>query len=464
MRRRLAWSLLALSACNGGDGSPTPEPPAVVRAEPGSIEDPILAGRLRELVERVDANPVDPAVHVELGLFYEANRMWTLARRAYDCALTLDASRPEPAFHAALCGYREGDSATADVRIRDLVARFPDFAPARFRMGQLLFQEGRIEEACDEYRTCARLEGATLAAPIALSDALLLLDRPEEALQVAEQALALDPDSEHALHARDQALFALGRGTLGAAEQGLETLSMSDELHARLAQYDLSTGSVVARIYDMLGAGQIMQALGVANGALQARPDEPLLMIAQAACHRRLNEPGKAVEILGRARPLAPRNIRLLSLLASCHHDLGDYQASYEAGSVALDVSPNQGRLQLIVGRSLLKLNRPEEARAALEGALRNEPTLTSAHGLLGQAYSQLARFAEAETALEEAVRRQPDQPAVRYQLCLARIELGKFAEAEADLQRLRAFAARSQPVRELVQNAERTLRERRGR
>ena len=71
MRRWLACLALGLCACPSEDPVVAPAAPEVVRAAPGSIEDPILAERARELVARAEANPMDAGVHVELGLSWD---------------------------------------------------------------------------------------------------------------------------------------------------------------------------------------------------------------------------------------------------------------------------------------------------------------------------------------------------------------------------------------------------------
>jgi tetratricopeptide (TPR) repeat protein len=76
------------------------------------------------------------------------------------------------------------------------VARHPDSADARFRLGStLLFALGRVQEALGPLAEAAQLDPASVDRQVTYGLALSAAGRPQEALAAFEEALRRDPEA-----------------------------------------------------------------------------------------------------------------------------------------------------------------------------------------------------------------------------------------------------------------------------
>ncbi len=106
-----------------------------------------LAGLLLRLPPRLATALVAVAI-LGLGL-RTAHRAWEWAEPERFYLATIAAGGGTPRVHQNLAGLyaQRGDAVRQEAILRDLLARFPDYAPARIALGMCLAQQGRKAEA-----------------------------------------------------------------------------------------------------------------------------------------------------------------------------------------------------------------------------------------------------------------------------------------------------------------------------
>jgi len=105
-----------------------------------------------EKVKWVRQAPRDAGRHATLGMVYAANSIWPEARLAFRNAATLDPKEPLAQLYVAVATQETGDFDGALKLYREVTVRFPDFAPAFYRLGDALLRAGTVDEAENVFR------------------------------------------------------------------------------------------------------------------------------------------------------------------------------------------------------------------------------------------------------------------------------------------------------------------------
>jgi tetratricopeptide (TPR) repeat protein len=283
--------------------------------------------------------------------------------------------------------HKTGDLDEAERLYRRILEADPDHFDALHLCGVLMQQRGKPAEAL-------RLIGAALAAnagarpaPAALynrGNALVALDRLDEALASFDEALALKPDHAAGLLNRAQVLQKLKRGR--------EAIASFDRAFA-LAQP--TADALVARGNTHYALGDYAAALADYDAAMRLRPDA-------APLH---NNRGNALRELGR-------------------HD-----EALQAFDRAIALKPDYAEAHNNRGNALLEINRVTEALASYEHALTLKPDFADALVNRGNALHYLGREREALASLDFAIALAPQLAEAHWNKALTCLALGDFAQ-----------------------------------
>jgi tetratricopeptide (TPR) repeat protein len=198
-------------------------------------------GRLAESAEQwqraIEANPEDP-----------------MARDSFGMALLLAGRRAEAAEQIAKA---------RELRLRSAAGAAPGEAAPHDKLGLLLRQEGRTEEALAEFRKAVEIEPANAAAHCDLGSALVALDKPDEASSEFEAALALDRRSA-------PAWYGLGEvwERRGARERAMSSWRDALALDGNYAEAHLRLAHALS------GRGENAEALKHWRAGLQRQPND----------------------------------------------------------------------------------------------------------------------------------------------------------------------------------------------
>ncbi len=441
-RRALAAVGLALAACAREPAAPGADaPPALAASLAG--EYPEVAARAEQARAALRAAPEDAGAWGELGLVLEANYLPALAVSAYAEA----ARRAPDAFRwryrsgvaREACGDLEGARADFEAAL----ALDASTAPPHWRLGMLLLELGRLDDARDAFRRALRRDERDPAGWAGLARCAMQADDATAALESLERALALQPADAYLLGLRARALRQASRAA-EAEEPAPETGAMPDwrdpfsgELERRRAPTAIARRE---RAVEQASADRPEKAVATLEALAAETPDEPGLLhklaLAYAAAGRtddalrtlrrtlalepdqraalvdlgllllRQGSLAEAAVPLERARALPPGDARAHAAWAELLEARGDLDGALLAFEEALRL--DQRGPDLFVRSGLLQLVRrqTDDARARFERALEIDPRCASAR--LGLALAALER-GERDAARAEVARLPPE-------------------------------------------------------
>lgn len=419
-------------------------------------------GRLRpgpaEAPPRPDRRRDEAFSQLDLGLELGSQGQDVNALLAFDKAISL-----RPGFIDA--HLRRGELLTRLGRLEEAVMTFEHVtrldgpkALAFFQLAATLMQAaGRTEEAIDAYGRSVEIDPTFVKAMVQRANALLRIDRYQEAIVVSDAAITVEPTNAEAHFllgtsrlllghleasvaafrevlrlqpdhpfARDQLAIALdhldrGQQTCGGGEDhGGEA-----EAH-REAALHRDRGIGLAR------AGDHGAALDAFDEAARGSPGDVLTHSCRGATLRKLGRFDEAVEAFALVTRLdSPKAFAFFELaesLASAgrpEEALAAYDQAIEADP--RDVQPLNGKAHTL-GRN----GRPEEALRVLDQVFALEPTNAYATKIQGVALVQLGRHNEAISAMDRALQVRPDDASSYFVLAGALAGVGRTEEASA--------------------------------
>ena len=247
---------------------------------------------------------------------------------------------------------------------RDTLAKNPNSWMAYNNLGTALLQEGKIEEAIEQYEVALRIRPGLSLTHSSLANALLRAGRIQEAIEHYEQAVRITPDFADAHYSLGVALAKTGniQGAISHYEDALRVKPDYAEAHNNLG------GALI-------GIGRVPEGIEHFQQALRINPD-----FAEAHCN------------LGTALFMAGK--------------IGDSIGHFEQ---ALRIKPDYADAHCNLGYALLQAGNSEEAIKHLQEVLRLQPNIAEAHYNLGNAFLQRGRAQEAIGQYEDALRINPE-------------------------------------------------------
>jgi tetratricopeptide (TPR) repeat protein len=403
---------LWLSGCGGSETSAVGAPnsaaasaPAVQKVPVRRLENPDAAPRrVREAVERavaqVEAASADPRAHGELGMLYEANRLWSEALACYGTAASLDPSEPMWVLHGAYAFQSLGKSDEALALLSDTASMYVGCAPLQQLLGELAYEAGDAARAESAFRAALAAAPESCEPLVGLAELALDAGRTDEAVELLEKAISIDPRYRAPHFLLGRALAKLGRDEEAARETargaGGARRRMRDRIQERIETYELDLERILQRATAMLDARRTEQALA----------------------------------LLERHAPAFPRDARLAVNAGNACLSLGRTADAIVWYDKALAIAPDEFLVHTNRANCLLAMGRAEEARAAAQRSLELSATYGPSYLVLARAHEALGSAAEAQTALRKGVELDPRNPALRQAIAAACTAAGLHEEA----------------------------------
>jgi tetratricopeptide (TPR) repeat protein len=359
--------------------------------------------KLGEHLERdADASPVLAALHLRTRLALGENgRLWAEARRLLRRApeereamlvvadVALASRNPEAALEAlegtleahpqdaealylrARAHRMAGDGEAARQDLERTLELAPEHGEARLRLGYLLLDQGRYEQAAELYgRLIERGRGdEVLMGRLGRAEALAARGEAAEAAELLDAVPEAQRDTPGYRIAAARVAFAERRG--GEAVKHLRPLATDDG----------ATADVIALYGDALyEAGDVNAAMKQFERALEQDAAHPEALVGQARVMVRASKPKKALEVLAeaelslqaRVRPPVLR-ARMLTYRGQALVQRGDREAARRALREATAIEGVPAEAHFFLGESLAGVHAPE-ARQAYETYLEREP------------------------------------------------------------------------------------------
>ncbi|MGE5784285.1 MAG: tetratricopeptide repeat protein, partial [Myxococcales bacterium] len=361
-------------------------------------------------------------LYLELGRESDAIEPWT-------AAVTL-ADNPKLREQLYELLMEHADQALEDTELptaQQLLIRAKD--QAQNSAPRLLACARRLRDAGDrEHATEIALQSRSLADNLAINLLLgeLWLDRerPLEASQCFEHALALRVDSV-------DALTGLGRAQIAAAAYADAEATLQQAAH--LAPGDARPVELLVDLY--VRTSRLDRAVAMQTNAVALRKSSVEALVRLGDLEMLAGNPRRAVEPFENAYRQAPNNERVRGALASCYWQLERWQDLLVLADAALAESPDAMEWREWRGKALGRLDRLSDAIAELERVKLLRPNDTQLQQLLADLYARTGQSVvadprQAAAALQQAMAHGDNRVVTRRELARALRATGELHDA----------------------------------
>ena len=165
----------------------------------------------------------------------------------------------------------------------------------------------------------------------------------------------------------------------------------------------------------ILGRHQVEQG----RVTLPEHPQNPGLLLSEAACHAKLQQWDRTEACYRRAAAIAPKStLPLQLLLGDLNLQKGLTAPAIEEFNKLIQEQPANASAREVLGRALLETGRYADAIEMFQKAIQLRPDSAAAHYYAGNAAQALKQYADAAAHYRQALDIVPRTP--RYQLALA--------------------------------------------
>jgi len=383
-----------------------------------------LALTLSPTALRAQSDPVDPRLEevrtaLRVGRYQEAlNASWV----AEGTARATEFLFLQGEAHRALGEWQEAEQAYGR-------AASAGYLPARLRVGELLFDQGRLEEAREIFDAFIDLynqgEARTAADLVAVGDAVRYLGAAEsslfsDALRAYDEALVTDAGSI-------EARLAIGHLFLEKYQPAEARPLFREVLEMNPDHPEAHLGMALASEFD--GTGDLLEP---ARAALEVNPQ---LADARALVARTLvggEDFDGAGEEIAEALRVNPRHGELLAVAAAIPYLTDDTTAWRDRRREALESNPRDAAFFARLGEMAVQNRRYADAVALTREGVALDSLHWASWGLLGINLLRVGEMEEGRQALETAFAGDPFNPWFKNSLDLLD-ELDRFAVLETE-------------------------------
>lgn len=400
--------MLLLVACQ------PPPPEAAAPADLQALE-PAVGELINTQLAVLEQNPGDAEAHGILGLIYAANSMWALANKSFENAAKIAPAEYLWRYHLALSDQEIGAIDKSIEILQELTQEAPGFAPAYNRLGELLLQQGNLNDAEAAYQRVMTLQPTAPHGKVGLAEVHIHRGDSAAAIPILEQVTRTNPDYRVANYLLGVAYRNSGRGA--DARPQLERGSnakkqfLSDPYSSRIETYKVSSAARNRRAVQLLRAGKAAEASQVFRKMLESDPDNVTILNNLAIALMRQEKFADAEEALNQALAVNSSKFTTYSNLSSLALRRGDVPQALAFSREAVARAPDRYESHFWLGRILLSDGNLEGAISSLRNASRLNKGHVAPHLYLGEAY---LRSDQPEAAIEQfelALRLEPGLP-----------------------------------------------------
>jgi adenylate cyclase len=229
-------------------------------------------------------------------------------------------------------------------------------------------------------------------------------ERVERAMQLLEEAIALDPEYAYAYSILSTAHFDLV--VIGASESPRESLQRAVELGKKAIALDDSNSSVHASLtFPYMYLREFDKAISEAEKAISLSPNSATAYWALGTALSLSGRPQEAIPMLQKSLRLSPIPVhsQVLGLLAHSYGMIGQYEEAIVTYKKVLQIyGPDHLMAHLGLAGAYASIGRENEARAEGAEVLRIDPKFSLERFIKGLPYDQSRKDRMAE-ALRKA-------------------------------------------------------------
>ena len=429
-------------------------PPIPAPSQLGSL-DPQVRAHLIALAKQAAASPFEGSRRSELGLALAVNGLWGEARGCFLDALQLGDAGPLPGMYAAVALHETGDAPGAVKELEELVKRFPDAAPAWYRLGVARVAVGDMVSAEAAFAKVVEWKPTEWRGWAGVGEARVRQGRHAEAVEPLERAVRLDPLARSAYHLVGQAYRALGRSAEAAtalAAGGSPTVGpMPDDWSIKALDHMRLLPDQFERCDALVAQGEFGEAIRRLREALRYHPTNVSVIVRLARTLSAAERSAEADEVLVEARRSMPDDVGLLTASAEMAASIGKGSEALSFARRAVALAPQSPEAHVAEANAWLASEDDASALTALERALERAPANVGLLLQLGDLeWHNLQRLEPAWNRYVQAHAVDPIHPATLERLAGLAIQRGDFDAAERHLTELKRLRVDSAVVSEL--------------
>lgn len=269
--------------------------------------------------------------------------------------------------------------------------------------GMTAWRSGDLEQAEARFRGSLEANGRYLAAHIALGDLLLAMERPTEALQSFDAALALRNQAVDAHMGRARALTATGQ--LDDAETAAET--------AVMIASDVGSAVLSAETQTVLGAILVARdrsddAIAAYERALELDAGTTEARVGLARLYAADNRMPDAVRVLGRAGQYETDPLPLFEV-GRTFHEFSLYDRALEVLEAANAGLPQHPDILYYYASSAVRSGRAALGIQLATELIALDPSYLPAYVVRGEANLARQQYANARADADTVIQQRPD-------------------------------------------------------
>ena len=346
------------------------------------------------------------------------------------------------------------------VASREAVAKFPDVAALRSRLGRAFAKIGLRSEASEAFRLALEKDAGDHAANLGYGEMLLAEGRAQAALAPLREAVnATNVDSGRVDVARlrlAEAFLAVGDGKNAQAQldvvldrfKGSADISAAAAERRRVHRRALALGASAS-----LAQGRLSEARQIVEAGVKTHPDDGLLAYMAGVVALGEGRLGDAKRLFDSVPALDPLMTgRALAATAQVYELAGrDSEATGAAEQAATTADPRDPTLKRVYARALLNAGSPEAARKQYLLALDADPDDVDAVVGLGDAAYREGAMPDAARFYDRAAKLDPDFPDLLARRIVTEVRRKRLVEAEAMVATAGGASAKGGPLQAAV-------------
>jgi len=314
----------------------------------------------------------------------EAAQLWLLSDLYYraekfEPAMKILDRIADQNFEVAAVDFRRAqihmDGSNLDqalVYFRKAAEGMPGMAPPLFGVGVVLRLQSKLEQAKREILRAVELEPSNVEFLWQLAEVCLGLNQPQQAIDYLERIEQSDNSFLEAYRLLGDAYRRLGDPE--RAEEYLEKFQALSTANQDAAALNEEIQSVIARAEEKLEEGQVDEALGLFEEALEKSPDAWLAHNYLAKIYLSSGYPRLAYPHLSEMIRLDPESVEGNYLLGQYWYQQSDFRQARLYAEKARAQYPGSGALRNLLGNIYLELGQREEAIQEYAAAVRLAP------------------------------------------------------------------------------------------
>ncbi len=324
---------------------------------------------------------------------------------AFDKAISIDRNRSSPHRGKAWILFQQKIYTEAMDEIDKALSIDKYYFQAIYIKGTILYNKGKIDDANNQYKQVIEITNLVidkypkyLSAFDFKADALISLNRSDEALTTINKAIELEPNDASIWRRKGMVLFNANR-----YDEALIATDKALELEQNDALIWLQKFQILNELnrYD--------EALIAIKKALVLDPNDATVLNLIGLNLYRLNRYDEALIAINKSLELDSKKESSWLIKGWILFSLEHYNEALTAANRAIELDPNDALFWNTKGKLLFKLERYAEALTAINKALELKSKDANSWYIKGGILDNLGRYEEALTATNKALELDPN-------------------------------------------------------